>query len=330
MSLEPNHQSTLEKQLETLHYPPRSNVLTNSAMGRMRACERKYYLRNVAGLVPRGRSESLIRGSAFHEGIDQQDAEVAARYLRQSAAIRMPDGFIDEKQEEKAIIVEVMVKVALDKWGNWPDRREVPFRLPVVSPKGCPSRSYDMAGVLDGWPSDDPLSFWYDKAGEWKTTARLNSDYILGLKTRSQPMAYCWASSMILGRKIRTVVYRIAQTPGIRRRTKKQPETLAEFRSRLIQYYLDKPELLYEEHMTFTDTQIADWQSQMWEVSRRANDIRQGKRFPIMNDASCVSRWRCEYLDLCAQSVTEAAFDVVNDLHPELTAAMAAEGECNE
>ena len=187
-----------------------------------------------------------------------------------------------------------------------------------------------MAGVLDGWPSNDPSSFWYDKAGEWKTASRLNSDYILGLKTRSQPMAYCWASSMILGRKIRTVVYRIVQTPGIRRRTKKQPETLAEFRARLIQYYLDKPELLYEEHMTYSDTQIDDWQSQMWEVSKRASDIRQRKRLPIMNDASCVSMWRCEYLDLCAQSVTEDAFDVVEDLHPELTAAQAAEGESSE
>ena len=33
MSLEPNHQSTLEKQLETLHYSPRPNILTNSAYG---------------------------------------------------------------------------------------------------------------------------------------------------------------------------------------------------------------------------------------------------------------------------------------------------------
>ena len=223
-----------------------------------------------------------------------------------------------------------MVSVALDRWSDWPDRREVPFRLPVKSLNNSFSRHYDMAGVMDGWPSNNPNSFWYDRGGEWKTTSRLSSDYILNLSTRAQPMGYCWAASEILQRKIRTMVYRIVQTPGIRRRTKRQPETIEEFRSRLFEYYADKPDLLYEEWVTFSDQQIKDWQAQMWEIARRANDIRTNKRFPIMNDASCTSRWRCDFLDLCARSVTEDAFDVVEDLHPEITAAMAAEGERNE
>ena len=316
--------------METLKYPNRLHVLTNTALGRMRSCERKYYLRNVVGLKARYRSERMDLGSAFHAGIEHQDPKAASAYLRKTALVQMPEGFADEKLEERCIVAEAMVTAALKKWDNWPERREVPFRLPIFSPKGYPSRNYDMAGVIDGWPSDIPGNFWYDKCGEWKTTGRLNSDYILGLQTRSQPQGYCHSSSKILGRPIRTMVYRIAQKPTIGRRTKRNPETLEQFAIRLASYYDERPDLLYEEHVTFTDEQLEDWRIQMWEVSRRANDIRTERRFPIMNDQSCVTFWRCEYLDLCARSVTEDAFDVLDDLHPELTAAMAAEGERNE
>lgn len=316
--------------METLKYPNRPNVLTNTALGRMRSCERKYYLRNVVGLKARFKSGALSLGSAFHAGIEHQSPAAAAAHIRDSSDIRMPEGFLDEKLEERCVVAETMVAASLKKWSSWPTRREVPFRFPVFSPRGRPSRNYDMAGVVDGWPSDNPGDFWHDKAGEWKTTGRLNGDYILGLQTRSQPIAYCYALSRLLGRPIRTMVYRIAQKPTIARRTKRNPETLEQFAVRLAGYYDERPELLYEEHVTFTDEQIEDWRAQMWEVSRRANDIRTGKRFPIMNDQSCITFWRCEYLDLCARSVTEDAFDVLDDLHPELTAAMAAEGENNE
>lgn len=302
-------------------FKPRPHVMTNTALGRMRACERKYYIRNVAGLKSRYRSAALGLGSGFHEGIERQDAKVASDYILTQAGAGWPDGIVDHRKEEQAVVAEEMVRAALARWGDWPEHREIPFRMPVFSPQGRASRNYDFGGVMDGYPSSDPNSFWYDKIGEWKTTGRLSSDYILGLQTKSQPSAYCYAASRVLGRPIRTVVYRIVQKPTIRRRTKQRPETLGEYQERLRDYYRAKPELCHEEQVTRTDEQILDWESEMWEVSLRANDIRKGRRFPIMNDSSCAQFGRCEYLDLCARSVTEEAYDVVEDFHPELTAA---------
>jgi ATP-dependent helicase/DNAse subunit B len=63
-------------------FKPRPHVLTNTALGRMRACERKYYLRNVAGLKSRYRSAALGIGSAFHAGIEHQSVEAAEACLR--------------------------------------------------------------------------------------------------------------------------------------------------------------------------------------------------------------------------------------------------------
>jgi hypothetical protein len=228
----------------------------------------------------------------------------------------------DPKLEEQVVVAREMVRAALNRWLDWPENREVPFRMPVFSPQGRASRNYDFGGVIDGYPSDNVHSFWYDKIGEWKTTGRLSSDYILGLQTKSQPSAYCYAASRLLGRPIRTVVYRIVQKPTIKRRTKQKPETLEEYAQRLREYYMTRPETLYEEWVTRTDEQILDWESEMWEVSLRTNDIRKGRRFPIMNDSSCAQFGRCEYLDLCARSVTEEAYDTVEDFHPELTEAM--------
>ena len=287
----------------------------------MRACERKYYLRNIAGLRSRYKSTALGIGSAFHEGIEHQDEEAAANYLRNGSDNAFPNGFVDEKLEEMVIVAREMTRAALNRWLDWPEHREVPFRMPVFSSQGRASLHYDFGGVMDGFPSDREHSFWSDKIGEWKTTGRLSSDYILGLQTKSQPSAYCYAASRVLGRPIRTVVYRIVQKPTIKRRTKQRPETLGEYQERLRDYYRAKPELCHEEQVTRTDDQILDWESEMWEVSLRANDIRKGRRFPIMNDSSCAQFGRCEYLDLCARSVTEEAYDVVEDFHPELTAA---------
>jgi hypothetical protein len=307
--------------LLTLRHKPRPHVLTNTALGRMRSCERKYYLRNVEGLRSPYRSEAMSIGSAFHAGIEAQRIGAADHYLR-AERTDIEALFEDDRFAEKLIVVAEMVRAALDKWSSWPELREVPFRIPVSNPRGRPSRFYDFGGVMDGYPSLDPESFWFDKIGEWKTTGRLSSDYILGLQTKSQPSAYCHAASRLLGRPIRTVVYRIVQKPTIRRRTKQKPETLAEFQLRLRDYYKARPELLYEEHITRTDEQILDWEEEMWEVSKRTHAIQRGTRFPIMNDQSCVGFGRCEYIDLCARSVTEEAFDVVEDFHPELTEAI--------
>ena len=299
-------------------FKSRPHILTNTALGRMRACERKYYLRNVAGLRSPYRSDAMSLGSAFHAGIEKQDEEAATNYLSND----LPDGLIDPKQEEQIVVVREMVRAALNRWLDWPENREVPFRMPIFSPQGRASQNYDFGGVIDGYPSDNPHSFWFDKIGEWKTTGRLSSNYILGLQTKSQPSAYCYAASRLLGRPIRTVVYRIVQKPGIKRRTKQRPESLEEYAQRLREYYMTKPELLYEEWITRTDDQILDWEAEMWETSLRANGIRTGRRHPLMNDQSCSNLYRCEYLDLCARSVTEEAYEVIEDFHPELTEAM--------
>jgi len=313
----------------TTRHRDRKFLLTNSALARLRSCERKYYLRDIAGLVSRFKSAAMGTGSAFHIGILEQSPLAAAQCLRGSEEVPWPEGAVDEALEERCLVVEAMVAAALKRWTDWPEKREIPFRLPVFSLKNYPSHNYDMAGVVDGWPSDNPMSHWYDKIGEWKTTGRLSSNYLLGLQTRSQPTAYCYAASVLLGRPIRTVVYRIVQRPTIKRRTKRQPESLEEYANRLSTYYDERPELLFEEQVTRTDHQILEWQAEMFEASKRVHEIRRGDRFPIMNDAACVTFGKCSYLDLCARSVTEEAYDVATDPHPEITAAMNAANAMN-
>jgi hypothetical protein len=73
--------------LLTLRHKPRPHVLTNTALGRMRSCERKYYLRNVAGLKSRYRSAALSIGSAFHVGLEAQSVEATEGYLREKGAL---------------------------------------------------------------------------------------------------------------------------------------------------------------------------------------------------------------------------------------------------
>lgn len=303
---------------------PRPNLLTNSSLGSMRTCERKYYLRYIAGLRSSFRSSALAIGSAFHRGIELQTPLAAAHTIRETANPAFPDTFVNESLEEKCVVVEAMVGAALSKWTSWPAAREEVFRVPLRAPSGWVSRSHDLAGVVDGWPDDDPASFWYSRIGEWKTTARLSDDYLLALQTKSQVSAYCFVASILLDRPIRSMVFRIVQKPTIRRRTKRSPESIEEYRTRLLQYYIERPELLMEIEILRTDEQLRDWAAEAWETSKRDRGFRKGSALPIMNDQSCaaIGRGRCTYLDLCARSVTEDAFDTVEDFHPEITAAM--------
>jgi len=277
----------------------------------------------------------MIRGSAIHEGLAKihlsldESMGAADSYIRENYGL--PSG-IDPVTEERCIVVSEMVRASRDKWGttDWPIRKEVPFQVPIVNPKsGYRSRKYDFAGVMDGAPDlveRTAARKWYSAVGEWKSSSRINSDYFLSWETKKQPTAYCHAASIETGRKIRNTIVRVVGMPTIRRRTKRNPETLADYRARLRDYYGERSdEMLVEFVVHRTDEQIEEWQYTLHEMTKRDARMRKDalSSFPMMNENACIGNFgRCEYLDLCGRSVDAGAYEQISDLHPEVTAAV--------
>lgn len=206
--------------------------LTQGSLRDLFACEELWRLRRLALLRPRDKTSALVTGSAFHHGIEHRSPGLGADHLLSERGADMLEGEERLAVELEAVEVIAMVKAALNKWGDdWPSRQEVEFALPLRNPAtGRAARSHTFHGVIDGFP-DDPImgSQWVDTIGEWKTASRPTSAYFDRLRIDWQISAYCEAASLMTGRKVRRVRYRVITKPGIK---PSRGETDAEYAKR--------------------------------------------------------------------------------------------------
>ena len=285
-------------------------AITQSEMVTRAKCEQLHKFKYIERLRPRLISLNLGVGSAVHCGLELKDPIAAAKHLRDHAENTL------SKEEADSIelwsgIVEAMVQGALRFWTEWPKASEVEFSLALRNPEtGRQSRIHTYAGKMDGL-SDDEVH-------EYKTSSRLDSNYIDRLDVDFQVSAMLEAASIILKKPIRRVRYRILRKPSIKQR---KDETLSEYLERLNKDYESRPEFYFhEEVITRTESQMKLWRREAWEIHKRISRVESGG-LAVRNTESCVGRFgRCSFLDLCCGAVTRDAYRVIDDPHPELGA----------
>ena len=183
--------------------------ITNSSMQTFFRCEELYRLKYVELMRPMSTPAHLDMGSAFHAGMEHRSAESAEQYLRASVT---PWTQAEETALEYDIgTAKAMVVGALMRWTDYPSERERKFSLALRHPvTGGTSKRHTLNGVLDGLY---PLRGMVE---EYKTAARVSADYIDRLDLDFQVSTYCEAASLLLGRPVRRVRYRIVQKPTIK------------------------------------------------------------------------------------------------------------------
>jgi hypothetical protein len=256
---------------------------------------------------PMNISHNLTTGSAFHIGIEMQDAEKAKDYLLDSHGPCWTQQEKDKLALQVATVV-AMVDGALSMWSDWPDRQEVEFSLPLINPStGRRSHKHVFRGKLDGLSEG---VVW-----EWKTTARLDSAYLDRLKLDFQVSAYMAAATIMTGNPVRKSIYRIARKPSIKKR---QNETVSEYAERLHGDYQDRPEFYFhEEIVTRTESQMSRWKQEAWEIHKRILELENGA-LPVRNTRHCTHFGRCSFLPLCSEQVGPESYRVLRNPHPEL------------
>ena len=288
--------------------------LTQSSLRTLGSCEEKYRLRYIEGLRSSAYKPALTIGSAFHEGVEHQSADVAEKCYRDARGSSWTEAEREGLERDVAII-RAMVGGALEKWVIWPEKseREMAFELPLRNPAtGAASTRHVFSGVFDG--------LWKDLGGrpvllEMKTTGRLDADYIRRLDLDPQISAYCHAASLLLGEPVREVAYRIVRKPSIRQR---KSETVEEYADRVTADYLERPEFYFaDEVVTRSEEELDRWWHEAWEIHRRVLRLENGE-MSIRNTRSCLDFGRCDYFDLCRGVVSAEAFDCLNNPHPEL------------
>jgi len=314
---------------------PSRSLVTQSMMTTLIACEEKARLRYLEKFsTPSTPAQSV--GSAVHYGFEVGSADAAVKWLEDARGELWAE-FEEIRLAEDCAVVRAIVAGGLSRWGHWPNRTEVEFRVPFRNPAtGARSTRHDFAGKFDGiWMPDEYNGYNCDPVLlEIKTTSRLDSAYLDRLDLDWQISAYLAAASVIYGAKVRKIIYRICRKPTIRPRSKIKrpdgldekgkakhlysPETPAEYARRVELDYQDRPDFYFEEvEVVRTDEQIERWWHEAWEVHQRILRI-ENDGMTVRNPGHCLDFGRCPFFDLCRGVQDVSAFTVREDAHPEL------------
>ncbi|NGP62731.1 PD-(D/E)XK nuclease family protein [Paenibacillus thiaminolyticus] len=163
-------------------------VLTHTRLQTRKNCPKMDYWRNIRGLVPTRKKQSLNIGGAFHIGMETRSVEKAVTYMRNSSVPAIQEEA--EELELAAAIVEGMVTGALQRWPrlgveNYPEQK---FEVPIFNPAtGSASKSFRLGGKTDELLRLEDGTWWIM---EYKTASQIGQAYIERLDLDSQITTY--------------------------------------------------------------------------------------------------------------------------------------------
>lgn len=266
-------------------------TLTHTTTNQFRNCRRRWYYRNVKQLVPRYTGEARGIGYAVHKGIELGDVEAGVAALGDRP-------IFDQQDYDEFELARTTVRAMLTGYFRHFDplpnyRPEQKFDLPIINPATKrPSRTFRLAGRVDGLCTIDGQEFLV----EYKTVSQLGPAQIELLPMDAQITTYIYALQRSLGIRIAGVVYRFLRKPSIRQR---QGETGAQFRERLTNDYLERPDWYFREELVYrSQDDLARYEQELWDLTQ---DMLHARRHGLYyrNPARCYDYGGCDYIPLC-------------------------------
>ncbi len=262
----------------TRHLP----TLTNSSITTFRRCPREYYFAYVLLKKSRKKSHALMFGSLFHAGLNAwwlvTDVPQSARFFVAIEALRRHASEHDIEALD-LVKAECLMAGYTARWGDEPYETiavEKRFAVPVPIHWGDYGDTYDLCGSIDALV----LSRWGKEAYEThihnvesKTTSAdisAGSDYWRRVIALDSQVSTYNAAAKSMGFDIRDTIYDVTRKPEIAplkatpeeskkytKPTKAEPvprlyanqrendETLDEYRARLTEDIITRPEWYY-------------------------------------------------------------------------------------
>lgn len=336
--------------------PRRLHLLTSSRLRTAQECPRRHLYRYELCRTPYGTSRASELGTAVHAGLEAwwvAIREGAAQYALASA-LSAAEAAYPTDDAYAAALLRALVFAYDARWSEWAQTCEVigvevAFEAPLRHPtrEGVFARSWRVAGKIDALVrmADGRVAIV-----EHKTTAMdasAGSDYRRKLTLDPQVSTY-FDGAEALGIKADLCLYDVLRKPNIKpllatplesqKRTKagalyanqrEHDETATQYEARLIETIAADPEkhLLHAEIVRSDEEREAHaWA--LWHAVRQIEDTRRAyresgcdARAVPQNPGACLTRGRCDYLDVCegTASVTDdARFKALETAHPEL------------
>jgi hypothetical protein len=273
-------------------YPERGYI-SHSSTRLYKECERKWAWKYIHGLEGGKPSRGRIMGKMFGEGLEAHynghdggwESHIESGYndLVMGAGEQVE---VDEYENQRAIVSSLVAGYV----GVYPDKlqRELDFSVDI------PSTDYTSNGFIDGvcyeggYLVEDKLlvpQFWGD-------------NNVKALALDDQVTGYHWAAWRD-GIEILDTRYRVTLKPGVRRRQSRNPETNAEFRTRVQEDIESRPEHYFREYkLSRTISDLVEYEAEMVRVIEQMDES-VSKDVYTQNSSNCAAYGGCEFLDTC-------------------------------
>lgn len=287
--------------------PPenRVQVLTFSSMVAYQRCPREFQLSYVEQLAPLQYAPALTLGSAFHAGIQalhlgrqlneaiaiaeaaiDRDVDRALAVASDAEGARLADAPARDKAKVAAMLTGWFGR-RFAVWNGTATARdrdiemiesEIVLEAPLVNPtSGRPSRTFTLAGRLDGIVRLRDVPEGANPSGIWVLEAKTTSDEINeaaeSLALSIQPCLYEVLAGGYFGAHMGTVagsVIDIVKKPVIRGRAGEPPEA---YRARAVEAYVAEPDRFFRRIvLPADDRRRRDAMTAAWGVARSIRD----------------------------------------------------------
>ena len=328
----------------------RVQVMTFSSMSAFQRCPREYQLAYVERLAPVQYASALSLGAAFHAGIEalhlgrqldeaiaiaeaaiDRDVDRALAVASDAEGARLADAPARDKAKVSAMLTGWFGR-HFAVWNGTAAARdrdiemiesEIVLEAPLVNPTtGRPSRTFTMAGRLDGIVRLRDVPEGVDPTGIWVLEAKTTSDEIneaAGAQAMSiQPSLYEVLAAGYIGPQMGPVlgsVIDIAKKPVIRGRAGEPPDA---YRPRAVEAYAAEPDRFFRRIiLPADDRRRREAMTAAWGVARSIRDS--GKHgFVGKQGPACRGPYGpCKFQQLCWHN-DRSGFIEKQDTHEEL------------
>ncbi len=315
-------------------------VLTNSRLKAVRACQRYHHLRYNLGYAPVEDAEALRFGTLIHKGLEAWFlAEHGARLTPALEAISAAEA--DPFDLAKATVLLCGYD---QRWGAEEFETvavEVMFSSLLVNPEtGGFSKTFRLEGKIDALIRQGGRLLLV----EHKTASEdigVGSDYWKRLRLDGQVSTY-FDGAEALGYEPDSCLYDVIRKPALRPLTatpvesrrytkdgrlyanqRDQDETPAEYQARLVEAVAEDPDRFYQRgEVTRLEAELAEARWDRWQLARQIREGQLRERFPRNPDA-CVRFGTCAFFPYCSGEASlddPTRYRRLEDVNPELAA----------
>ncbi len=217
--------------------------LSHSYIQEYQTCLRKSKIYRLDRIRPKKKPSYFIQGNLIHAGIEAWMMGLSVDNAIKNVLTEINTKSMNKEEIKGLQIMKTITVGILDAYRIHYGADRERFRtiqtektIDVVINKD-PRVTH--RSIIDMMAQDRSGAWWiYDH----KTTGQINDNYLQQAALSNQTLGYLHAARRFLGEWPKGIVYNIILKPSIRPRTKRNPETLDQFCSRLYQEYANNPD----------------------------------------------------------------------------------------